>query len=63
MKLRIILTVAALLASAGLGFAGTNDLTSLLQKGLFEEEANHNLDAALRAYQAAADEFDKGSPA
>ena len=25
--------------------AATNDLASALQKGLFEEEANHNLDA------------------
>lgn len=39
--------------------AATNDLTSALQKGLFEEEANHNLDAAAQAYQAVSAQFDK----
>src|ERR1044071_801267 len=39
--------------------AATNDLTSTLQKGLFEEEANHNLDAAAQAYQAVSAQFDK----
>ncbi len=32
--------------------AATNDVGALLQKGLFEEEATHHLDAAIRAYQA-----------
>jgi ankyrin repeat protein len=31
---------------------GEDKLVSLLQKGLFEEEASHNLDAAKQAYQA-----------
>lgn len=39
--------------------AATNDLTSTLQKGLFEEEANHNLEAAAQAYQAVSAQFDK----
>lgn len=39
--------------------AATNDLTSALQKGLFEEEANHNLEAAAQAYQAVSAQFDK----
>src|SRR5215471_6568830 len=39
--------------------AGTNDLTATLQKGLFEEEANRNLDAAIAAYQTLATQFDK----
>src|ERR1041385_3898583 len=39
--------------------AATNDLTSALKKGLFEEEANHNLDAAAQAYQAVSAQFDK----
>ena len=39
--------------------AATNDLTSALQKGLFEEEANHNLDAAAQAYQSVSAQFDK----
>jgi ankyrin repeat protein len=39
--------------------AATNDLTSALQKGLFAEEANHNLEAAAAAYQAVSAQFDK----
>ncbi len=39
--------------------AATNDLTSALQNGLFEEEANHNLEAAAQAYQAVSAQFDK----
>jgi tetratricopeptide (TPR) repeat protein len=39
--------------------AATNDLTTALQKGLFEEEANHNLDAAISNYQALATQFDQ----
>lgn len=39
--------------------AATNDLSGLLQKGLFEEEANRNLDAAVQAYQAVSAQFDR----
>ena len=39
--------------------AATNDLTSTLQRGLFEEEANHNLEAAAQAYQAVSARFDQ----
>jgi tetratricopeptide (TPR) repeat protein len=39
--------------------AATNDLTSLLQQGLFEEQANRNLDAAISDYQSLAAQFDK----
>ncbi len=39
--------------------AATNDLTSLLQQGLFEEEANRNLAAAVADYQALAAQFGK----
>ena len=39
--------------------AATNDLTSLLQQGLFEEEANRNLDAAIANYQSLAAQCDK----
>jgi len=39
--------------------ADTNDLTTALQKGLFEEEASHNLDAAISNYQALATQFDR----
>lgn len=44
--------------TALLSKAATNDLTTLLQKGLFEEEANHNLDAAKQAYESVIREFD-----
>lgn len=37
----------------------TNDLTGLLQQGLFEEEANRNMDAAISNYQTLANAFDK----
>ena len=55
------LTLAGILffATATLALAATNDLTTALQKGLFEEEANHNLDAAIAAYQSVATQFDK----
>ena len=56
MKLKILLTW---LCSAALAWAGTNDITSLVQKGLFEEEANHHLDAAIEYYQEAIGKFDK----
>lgn len=58
MKLKRILSTV-FLASACVVQAATNDLTALLQKGLFEEEANHNLDAAMQAYQTAIGEHDK----
>jgi ankyrin repeat protein len=37
----------------------TNDLTGLLQKGLFEEEANRDLSAAIANYQSLASDFDQ----
>jgi ankyrin repeat protein len=39
--------------------AATNDLTSALQKGLFEEEANHNYAAAMAAYESVISRFDE----
>ncbi len=39
--------------------AQTNSLTALLQQGLFEEQANQNLDAAIASYQTLARQFDK----
>jgi ankyrin repeat protein len=58
MKTKILLS-GLLLALATLAPAGTNDLTSALQKGLFEEEANHNLAAAIQAYQSVIAQFDR----
>jgi len=59
MKINMTAIFAALLISGGIASAATNDITALLQKGLFEEEANHNLEAAMRQYQAAIDGFDQ----
>jgi ankyrin repeat protein len=39
--------------------AATNDVSGMLQKGLFEEEANRNLDAAIQAYQSVITQTDK----
>jgi len=39
--------------------ASTNDLATSLQKGLFEEEANHNFPAAIEAYQGVINHFDE----
>lgn len=40
-------------------FAATNDATLALQKGLFEEEANHDFNAAIHDYQAVIRQFDQ----
>jgi ankyrin repeat protein len=58
MNMKPIFTIAALLVSAGVGLAATNDVATLVQRGLFEEEANHQLEAAIRDYQGAIDGFD-----
>ncbi|MBI3849896.1 MAG: ankyrin repeat domain-containing protein [Verrucomicrobia bacterium] len=58
MKTKLLLG-GILLIAATLVRAATNDLSSALQKGLFEEEANRNLDAAIQAYQSVAARFDK----
>ena len=51
--------LVALLFVATLARAATNDLSGLLQKGLFEEEANRNLDAASAAYESLVKQLDK----
>ena len=54
MKARItVLMASAILLGVGTrpARAATNEVSTLLQKGLFEEEANQNLDAAIQAYQ------------
>ena len=64
LRLRVKSLLASLLLCAfafmplGLS-AATNDLSGLLQKGLFEEEANRNLEAAAQAYQTVSAQFDK----
>src|SRR5881398_1359241 len=58
MKTRI---VSALFFASflGTGAGGTNDLAGTLQRGLFEEEANHNLNAAIAAYEGLLSQYDK----
>lgn len=51
----LLLCVLAFIPSASI--AATNDLSGLLQKGLFEEEANRNLDAATEAYRAVSAQY------
>jgi cytohesin len=53
------LGILIFLLAAALARAQTNNLTALLQQGLFEEQANRNLDAAIADYQALARQFDK----
>ena len=53
------LGILIFLLAATLAHAQTNNLTALLQQGLFEEQANRNLDAAIADYQALARQFDK----
>src|SRR5436309_5833820 len=55
----IIFIALALVSSSPLARAVTNDLGTALQRGLFEEEANHNLDAAIQAYQSVVNQYDK----
>jgi|GEM_PF-1199551 len=55
---KIILILTLFLGATPL-FADTNNITALIQRGLFEEEANHNLPAAMEAYQSAISEHDK----
>ncbi len=58
--LRVLCLSASLwLFATGVAMAVTNDLTSLLQRGLFEEEANRNLDAAIISYESLAKQFDR----
>jgi uncharacterized protein len=57
MKTKLCLLILVLAAT--LARAQTNDLASLLQQGLLEEQANRNLDAAITDYQALATQFDK----
>jgi ankyrin repeat protein len=58
MKIKILLMVTFLASAMGLR-AATNDLTSLLQQGLFDEEANHDLTSAIADYQSLATQFDR----
>src|SRR5580698_2646656 len=56
---RFILLTLLFLSLLRAASAATNDISTLLQRGLLEEEANHNLDAAIKAYQAIVTQTDK----
>jgi lipopolysaccharide biosynthesis regulator YciM len=58
MKTKLLLSVLALVGTAVAG-AATNDPKATLERGLFEEEANHNLPAAIQAYQSVVNQFDQ----
>lgn len=51
--------LVVLMFVATLARGATNDLSGLLQKGLFEEEANRNLEAASEAYENLVKQLDK----
>lgn len=57
MKIKIIVLVAALFVTSTVPSGGADVLSEALQKGLLEEEANHNLDAAIQAYQSVVNQF------
>src|SRR5436190_19958832 len=55
----VSLIFSTLITFAPLARPATNDLSAALQKGLFEEEANHNLDAAIQAYELSISQYDQ----
>ena len=58
-KSTCVMASVALLLLMPIGvFAANDDLSAILSKGLFEEEANHNLGAAIQAYRNVIDHFD-----
>jgi ankyrin repeat protein len=54
-----LMWVAAVCLVPVLAGGAAEDLKASIQRGLFEEEANHNLPAAITAYQAVLAQFDK----
>ncbi len=57
-NMKIKLCIAIMMLLAALAPAQTNNLNSLLEQGLLEEQANRNLDAAITDYKQLATEFD-----
>src|ERR1041384_6529986 len=56
--MKTLYTVVILVALA-FNLNAADALTEKLQRGLFEEEANHNLDAAIKEYQAVVAQSDE----
>lgn len=59
MKTKCSILILALGLVLRLSGAASNDLASVFKQGLLEEEANRNLEAAIRAYQQVVTTFDK----
>src|SRR5436305_10919094 len=59
MKMRAITALVPLLLGLAQSTPAAETLSETLQKGLFEEEANHNLDAAIKAYQSVLQQTDE----
>jgi ankyrin repeat protein len=57
-KLYVLIFLVAAAAARG----QSNNITSLLQQGLLDEQANGNLNAAIADYRILAEEFDKNRP-
>ena len=58
MKTKSIALFVMLLIASARGAGAADNVNEALQKGLLEEEANHNLDAAIQAYQTVLNQFD-----
>src|SRR3989441_12357451 len=58
MKTKSIALFVVLLIASACGAGAADNVNEALQKGLLEEEANHNLDAAIQAYQTVVNQFD-----
>src|SRR2546422_10479808 len=58
MKTKSIVLLAVLLTGSAHVVWAADNLSAALQKGLLEEEANHNLDAAIQAYQSVVNQYD-----
>lgn len=58
MKTKILPLVAGLLVASTRLALSADAINEALQKGLLEEEANHNLDAAIQAYQSVISQYD-----
>src|ERR1051326_4434590 len=58
-KLALALAAAQLFQGPIPCRAAADTLSETLQKALFEEEANHNLDAAIKAYQSVLQQTDE----
>jgi len=58
-KIQLKLTCVLIWVLAPAAWPATNDFRALLQKGLFEEEANRDYAAAIQAYQGIASQADE----